>query len=154
MSVRRRGFVLQSGLFFRLLQATLILLIGLTAGASAEAQAPAIKIELNGAEANAKACRLSFVITNDQPATIDDMALELVLFDKTGRVDRFVVVRTAKIPAGKNRVRQFDIPETGCGDIGRVLLNDIKDCKGDGFTPAVCADRISASTRADIGFDN
>jgi hypothetical protein len=122
--------------------------------AMAQAPAPSIGIELNGAEANAKACRLSFVITNKQPTAIDDMALELVLFDKAGRVDRFVVVRSGKVPTGKARVRQFDMPETDCGALARVLLNDVKECSGAGLTPALCADRLTVSTLAGIAFEN
>ncbi|MCX5512217.1 hypothetical protein C3941_09100 [Kaistia algarum] len=135
-----------------------IALLGATlmTGGAAVAQSgdPVIALELNDAAANAKACRLSFVIANKQTIDIDDMALELVLFDKDGRVERFVVVRSGKVPAAKNRVRQFDIAETACADIGRVLLNDVKECKGDGLTPPLCSDRIQASSRAAIGFEN
>jgi hypothetical protein len=154
MLVRRGGFssFLSRGLFGLALAG--LLAAAASADAFAQGAAAGIKIELNGSDANAKACRLSFVVTNEQTAAIDDMALELVLFDKAGRVDRFVVVRTAKIPAGKNRVRQFDIPETACADIGRVLLNDVKECKGEGRTPALCADAIAVSTRAAIAFEN
>lgn len=135
------------------LPATLALLAAVPA-ANAQEEAPAIALELNDAAANATACRLSFVVANRQPVALDDMALELVLFDKDGRVERFVVVRSGKVPAGKDRVRQFDIPETACGDIGRVLLNDVKECAGAELTPAICADRINASSRSTIGFDN
>lgn len=113
-----------------------------------------IAIELNGAEANDKACRLSFVVANGLEQSIDDMALELVLFDKDGRVDRFVVVRTAKVPAGKSRVRQFDIPEATCPSIARILVNDVKECAGEGLTPAACAESIKVATRSTIKFEN
>ncbi|MET4632262.1 hypothetical protein ABIE08_000175 [Kaistia defluvii] len=131
-------------------------LVLMTATSFAEAQqAPkAIAIELNGAEANAKACRLSFVIDNRLSAGIDDMALELVLFEQDGRVNRFAVVRTAKVPAGKSRVRQFDIPETACPSIARILVNDVKECSGAGLTPGACAESIQVSTRTDMRFDN
>ncbi|MFI5409772.1 hypothetical protein [Kaistia sp. UC242_56] len=131
-------------------------LVLMTATSFAEAQqAPQpIAIELNGAEANGKACRLSFVIDNRLSAGIDDMALELVLFEQDGRVNRFAVVRTAKVPAGKSRVRQFDIPETACPSIARILVNDVKECSGAGLTPGACAESIQVSTRTDMRFDN
>jgi hypothetical protein len=127
-----------------------------TGAATAQAQdAPSsIAIELNGAEANDKACRLSFVVANGLEQGIDDLALELVLFDKDGRVDRFVVVRTAKVPAGKSRVRQFDIPATTCPAIARILVNDIKECAVTGLDPNGCAERITVATRSDIKFEN
>lgn len=131
-------------------------LVLMTAASVAQAQeaSRAIAIELNGAEANDKACRLSFVFDNGLATGIDDMALELVLFEKDGRVNRFVVVRSAKVPAGKSRVRQFDIPGTECPSIARILVNDVKECKGAELTPAACADSIKVSTRSDIKFDN
>jgi hypothetical protein len=127
---------------------------GTTTVLAQDAPPRSIAIELNGAEANDKACRLSFVVANGLEQSIDDMALELVLFDKDGRVDRFVVVRTAKVPAGKSRVRQFDIPETPCPSIARILVNDVKECVGSGLNPATCADSIKVATRSDIQFEN
>ena len=139
-----------------LLSAAGAALVLTTTASIADAQdAPhAIAIELNGAEANNRACRLSFVIDNTLTANIDDLALELVLFEKDGRVNRFVVVRTAKVPAGKSRVRQFDIPDTECASIARILVNDVKECKGAELTPAACADAIKVATRSEIKFDN
>lgn len=137
----------------RAVVATAILGAG-TVFSRAEAPAAPITLELNDVAANGGACRLSFVIANEQTASIDDMALELVLFDKDGRVKRFVVVRSGKVPAGRSRVRQFDIPATTCEGIGRVLINDVKECAGDGLTPTTCADRITVSSRTAIGLAN
>lgn len=142
----------RSGLVQNLICAAL-----LAAGATpalAEDAPRSIAIELNGAEANDKACRLSFVVANGLTEAINDLALELVLFDKDGRVDRFVVVRTAKVPAGKSRVRQFDIPAMTCPSIARILVNDVKECVGTGLDAARCADAIRVATRSDIKFEN
>src|SRR4051794_16492660 len=89
------------------------------ASSAAMAQTPAqgIAVELNDATPNGPACRLSFVVSNGDAASIDDMAMELVLFDRTGRVDRFIVARTGKVPAGRSRVRQFDMAGADCGTI-------------------------------------
>ena len=150
----------RSGLIRSLACAALLATGASAAGAQDAAKAPtgpgagAIAIELNGAEANGPACRLSFVVANGLAQSIDDMALELVLFDGDGRVDRFVVVRPAKVPAGKSRVRQFDIPDTPCPSIARILVNDVKECAGAGLDPSGCADSISVATRADIKFEN
>lgn len=131
-----------------------LLLLAASAVAEAQQASPDIAIELNGAEANGKACRISLVLQNGLPTTIDDMALELVLFEQDGRVNRFVVVRSAKLPAGKSRVRQFDIPETTCPSIARILVNDVKECSGPGLTPGSCADSIKVTTRTEMRFDN
>jgi hypothetical protein len=131
-----------------------LVLMAATSAAQAQDAPRTVSIELNGAEANNKACRLSFVIDNGLDANIDDMALELVLFEQDGRVNRFVVVRTAKVPTGKSRVRQFDIPDTACPSIARILINDVKECTGAGLTPGSCAESIKVATRTDMRFEN
>ncbi|MBN8999443.1 MAG: hypothetical protein J0H54_08600 [Rhizobiales bacterium] len=150
------SFPIGSGLTvsMRRLAAIALLLAGTAAPAGAQAAGGTIALELNDAGANAGACRLSFVIANSQKAAIDDMALELVLFDPDGRVERFVVVRSGKVPAGRSRVRQFDIPATSCDGIARVLINDVKECAGEGLTPAACGDRIEVGSRTKIRLDN
>ncbi|WEK52497.1 MAG: hypothetical protein P0Y66_11225 [Candidatus Kaistia colombiensis] len=143
----------QAGRLGSLAAATLVLMAAASAAAAQDAPR-AIAIELNGAEPNGKACQLSFVIDNGLTTTINDMALELVLFEKDGRVGRFVVVRTGKVPASKSRVRQFGVPDTACTSIARILVNDVKECAGAGLVPTLCADSLKVSTRTDIRFDD
>ena len=47
-----------------------------------------IQLELNSLAPNENACRVTFVIKNDQPQTLDQLAFEMVLFDTKGGVDR------------------------------------------------------------------
>jgi hypothetical protein len=145
-SVRQRFGLIQSAACAALLA---------TASMAQAQEAPRqIAIELNGAEETSQACRLSFVIANGLEQGIDDMALELVLFDKDGRVDRFVVARTGKVPAGKSRVRQFDMSGVTCPAIARILVNDVKECTVPGLDTAGCADAITVASRSDIRFEN
>ena len=124
------------------------------APAMAEDAPKRIGVELNAVAATDKACRLSFLVENDLGVAIDDLALELVLFDKDGRVDRFVVVRTGRLPLAKRRVKQFDVPEVKCDSIGSVLVNDVSECTGAGLDATVCLDRLAISSRAAIGFSS
>jgi hypothetical protein len=80
------------------------------------------------------------------------MALELVLLDWNGMTERFILVRTGEVPAGRTRIRQFDIANLECDDLGGILLNDIDDCSGDGLTPDVCLDRVSVSSLVSAPF--
>ncbi len=54
------------------------------------------------------------------------------LFAPSGAVNLLTLFDFRDLPAGKLRVRQFDIPETNCSSIGRVLFNDIDSCAGAG----------------------
>ncbi|MEJ0097766.1 MAG: hypothetical protein WDM84_07360 [Bauldia sp.] len=81
------------------------------------------------------------------------MALELVLLDWNGMTERFILVRAGEIPAGRMRVRQFDIANMDCDNLGGVLLNDIDDCSGDGLTPGACLDRVAVSSLVSAKFE-
>jgi hypothetical protein len=112
-----------------------------------------IAIELNAVAQVDKTCRLSFRIRNTLKVSVKDMAMELVLFDGDGMTERFVVVRTGEVPAGRSRVRQYDMPNLDCDILGSALLNDVSECDGDGLTPEVCLDKISVASRTYATFE-
>ncbi|CUH78423.1 hypothetical protein TRM7557_01873 [Tritonibacter multivorans] len=87
-------------------------------------------ISLNSTEPQAEACRL--VLTAKAPEDIKSLVVETVLFDRSDRVMLLTLFDFAALPAGKLRVRQFDIPNTRCGDVSRVLFNGIDSCEGPG----------------------
>ncbi len=87
-------------------------------------------LELNAVSQAGNACRMVF--TGQATAAVDQLVVETVLFDTTGAVKLLTLFDFRDLPAGKLRVRQFDIPETNCSSIGRVLFNDIDSCAGAG----------------------
>jgi hypothetical protein len=124
-----------------------------TAVAAAPAKSMPLSLELNAVTQAEKTCRLSFRISNDMKAPVEDMALELVLFDWNGATERFVVVRTGPIPEGRSRVRQYDMPDLDCTLLGSVLLNDISECNGPGLNPGVCLDQVAVASKAAATFE-
>lgn len=112
-----------------------------------------LAVELNNAQDQDGGCRLSFVFENRLQKTVEGMALEVVLFDGEGRVDRFLALKTGLLPAGKARVRQFDVKEHKCGAISRILVNGVTECAGEGLTPRACTDALGVSSRASIGLE-
>lgn len=114
--------------------AILTLVLGLAVAAapvrSQEQAQPSLSIDLNALEQVGPACRLVFVATNKTDAAIDELSLETVLFNSSGTVDRFALFDFQALPYGKTRVRQFDLPDISCDDIGRVLINGAASCKG------------------------
>lgn len=109
-------------------------------------------IELNRLQDMNGACRISLVFTNGLADTVDALSIETVLFNKDGAVERFLVLKSNPLPSGKVRVQQFDAKGTACDDVGRLLLNDVKDCKIEGVTPQDCLAVIKPSSRTDVRF--
>jgi|GEM_PF-453786 len=112
-----------------------------------------ITVELNRLEDVEKACRLSFVFTNTLPVAVEGLAIEAVLFDANGQVDRFLLLKARPLAPAKTRVQQFDVGQATCPEIGSVLLNDVTACAGDGLDAAACLDAVRPTSRADVPFD-
>lgn len=111
-------------------------------------------VQLNKLQSVASACRVTFVMTNQMDVEIKAALLEIVLFDKEQAVVKLLAVNPGRLPSGKTRVKQFDLKGVACDGIGRVLLNDIKRCDGDGLSPQTCLDAARPSTRIDVPFGN
>lgn len=113
---------------------------------------PTLSLDLNAAEQTGQACRLVFVANNASGKSIAEMTLETVLFDTAGKVNRFAVFDFKALPAGKTRVRQFDLPDTQCSAVGRILINGAASCKGEGLTGTECIDQldVKSSTKTEI----
>ena len=111
-----------------------------------------ISIELNRAEERGAACRLSFVFTNEVGQPVAKLAIETVLFNKNGQVERFVVLRSRPLPKDKIRAQQFDVSGLKCGNLGRILLNDVKTCAIPKTDLTDCLGLIRVSSRAGVPF--
>ena len=128
------------------------LAIATTAAQADQQDRPALSLDLNALEQVGPACRLVFVATNKTGVEINEMSLETVLFNSAGTVDRFALFDFQALPRGKTRVRQFDLPDSSCGDIGRVLINGVASCKGETLTGNECMDRLElkSSSKTEI----
>lgn len=111
-----------------------------------------LSLDLNAVEQIDQACRLVFVATNTTGKSIEEMTLETVLFDPGGKVSRFTLFDFKALPEGKTRVRQFDLPDTQCGAVARILINGAASCKGEGLTGTECIDHldVKSSTKTEI----
>lgn len=120
--------------------------------ASAEGQTPepSLAIEINKAEQLEATCRLVFMTYNGLEAELADLSLETVLFDNDGGVERFTLFEFGEVPAGKMRVRQFDLPDTQCSRISKVLINGASACEGEGLAGDECIEHLHATSRIDM----
>ena len=131
------------------LAAALFLAAAPFAGTAAAEDGP-LGIELNAVAQEAGACRLTFVAENGMGADIASLVLETVLFDREGQVLTLTLFDFADLPAGRPRVRQFDLPGTDCGALGRILLNDASVCEGEGLAAGACAAALRWRSRTGI----
>jgi hypothetical protein len=125
--------------------------VGPTKAAEPTAVAPRqLTIELNNLEQRRDTCRLTLLIENKLGSAIDNLGFELVLFDNAQRIKRLLAVAAGSFPRSKSRVRQFDLPSTSCSSIGRVLLNAITSCAGDGMSPDHCLNLTQTRSRITV----
>ncbi|EAQ27418.1 hypothetical protein [Roseovarius sp. 217] len=112
---------------------------------------PQLDLALNAVTpTEAGGCRLSFVIRNDLGAAIEKLEAEAVLFDAEGQVATLTLFDFGTLPAGRPRVRQFDLAGQTCENIGQVLINGIGTCEGAGIAPGACLDALRLSTQTTI----
>lgn len=126
--------------------------VGAALPTPARAEDKSIGIELNRLQAVDGACRISLVFTNGLSVAVEALSIETVLFNKEGAVERFLVLKSNPLPSGKVRVQQFDAKGLACDGVGRVLLNDVKECKIEGISPQDCLDVIKPSSRTGADF--
>ncbi len=136
----------------RLLTAVIAMSPACAGLAQAQEPAPALALELNGVEASQAGCRLTFVVTNDLGKALDKAAFEIVLFNQKGLVDRLSVLDFKALPAGKTKVRQFNLPDVDCPGVSRVLVNDATACEGDGIAASACIMNLKTETRSPVAF--
>lgn len=111
-----------------------------------------VRIELNRLASGPKGCLVSFVMQNGIGVEIEDLSLEVVLFDKEGRVDRILLLSSGSLPRDKTRVKQFELEGTECTGISQILLNDVSSCKGEGLDSQSCLASLKLESRAEVKF--
>jgi len=123
------------------------------------AQAPAsppIRVELNKLEPlSGTGCRVYIVTVNPDPEPIEQLRLDLILFDTDGVIARRVALDLGPLAAHKTAVRLFDLQNLRCDGIGRALVNDVLACQS-GQQKGVpsdqqrqaCLGRLQLSSRA------
>ena len=74
-------------------------------------------------------CRVYFVINNNDPDTLTQLRLDLVMFGTDGVIARRVALDLGPLPGKKTGVRLFDLTGQPCDGIGKVLINDVLECQ-------------------------
>ncbi|MEM6376292.1 MAG: hypothetical protein AAF686_08620 [Pseudomonadota bacterium] len=111
---------------------------------------PVLYLELNALSDVDQACRLSFVARNETDRGIEKAVFETVIFDANGGVARLSLFDFRDLPLGRPRVRQFDLADISCAEVGRVLINGASNCIADGETVDLCDRALSVASRLDV----
>lgn len=113
------------------------------------AQDKTLALELNAVQPSDKGCRLTFVVQNGLGTTLAKAGFEIVLFDKAGVVDRISVLEFKDLVAGKTKVSRFDLAGVDCAQIGRVLINETKECSAEGVPVEACSRQLKTVSKAE-----
>ncbi|PTX03988.1 hypothetical protein [Pararhodobacter aggregans] len=104
---------------------------------------PAVSVELNAIHPRDGACQFVLVGQNGTEADIDRLVLEAVLFDTEGRVATMTLLDLQDLPAGRMRVRSFEIGGITCEGVSRLLINGVSTCEPEGCGAAIEARSVT-----------
>ncbi|WP_068311881.1 hypothetical protein [Polycladidibacter hongkongensis] len=120
------------------------------ASAAATGSGKLIKLQLLKDEQVADSCRVSFLAKNTMGTSIEDLSLDLVIFDREGGLVDLLSVSLGRLPNKKTRVQAYDIAGVKCEGIASLLVNDVTACTGEALNNAACLDAMDISHRGQI----
>lgn len=118
----------------------------------AAAQSGTFELELNNASESNGGCRLTYVATNNTGIALERTAYEVAIFDAEGVVSRILVLEFGKLAVGKTKVVQFDLAETPCDGISRIIVNNLAECASAEGSHDFCIEALVTNSRNDIQF--
>lgn len=116
---------------------------------------PGLSLELNGAADTASgACRFTFVAANLSDRALSQAAYEIGLFDPQGAVSRLLILDMGDLPQGKTKILQFDLDQSPCAQISRIVINEATACTeaATGAALPLCLAGLETSSRTAIQF--
>ena len=88
-----------------------------------------VSVQLNKMEDVAGGCRTYLVLENRFDHGFETYKMDLVMFGRNGGIIRRLAVDAGPMAEGKTLVKLFDVPDTKCERIDRLLLNQVMTCK-------------------------
>lgn len=134
----------------RLLPLALASILASGTGAKAQDASGNLTVELNELAPSDKGCKLTFVAGNGLAQELTKVSFEFVLFDEKGLVERMAVLDFRDLPAGKTKVRQFDLPGTKCESVKSLLINDAPVCTGEGVAKDACMKILKTGSKSSV----
>lgn len=138
----------------RLLLSALLSVAAVSGAAAQEASAAkGLDVELNALASSQKGCLFTFVAGNGLTQDLSKVSFEFVIFNDKGTVERLALLDFRDLPAGKSKVRQFDVPGVKCEGVKNLLINDAPVCEGAGIEKGRCMDGIVTRSKATAGLE-
>jgi hypothetical protein len=110
----------------------------------------ALEVELNKVEPFEGNCRIYLVLRNTLANDLQSLLLELVTFDAEGVISQRMAIELAPLRTGKLTVKTFDVPQTPCTSVARLLVNDALECRDADGPIQNCLDVIRATSRGAV----
>ena len=129
-----------------------LLIAALTSIGIPAAAADGITIELNKFEDQDGACRAYLVFQNQTDATFSEFKLDLVMFDADSVITKRLAVDASPLRPAKTSVKLFDIDGLACGDISRILINDVIACRDQAGARLDCITAVTPVSRNTVAF--
>lgn len=112
-----------------------------------------LRVELNKLEQTGTACRSYMVLANRTGTVLEQLSLDLVVFDTDGVIDRRLAVELGPVKSGRTQVKVFDMADLDCGRVARVLMNDVLVCVPDRLDEATtCDEALRVTGRGTVAF--
>jgi hypothetical protein len=118
-------------------------------GAGAAA-GPTLDIELNKLEDAGGQCVASLLLTNRLSETLDQVRFDLYVFDKAGVIARRLLLDTGPMRTDKTTVASFALLEQPCGNISKLLVNDVPVCKTAAGAAVDCVAALNLTSRTAV----
>ena len=131
-----------------LLVAGLFLFFGNAGGAAAEPGG--LAIELNKVETTPSGCRLHFHAHNATAVKISVLSADLVFFGPDGVMTARSLVSFGLLHPDKRRFYSWEFPGADCGEVSRILVNGLEQCRHDGGESFDCLAALSTSHKGPI----
>jgi hypothetical protein len=119
-------------------------------GGASRAASQTLDIELNKLEDAGGQCVASLLLTNRLSDTLDQVRFDLYVFDKDGVIARRLLLDTGPMRTGKTTVASFALIDQPCGNIGKLLVNDVPVCKTAAGAAVDCVAALNLTSRATV----
>lgn len=142
-------------LISRIYSCLLASFIALAATTTLAQDSDSFELQLNSAaDTSSGSCRLTYVATNRSDENFERILFELGVFDTDGAVTQLLAFNLGDLIAGKTKIIQFDLADSPCADISRIVVNRVAACTltdGRGESD-LCISSLAASSRTAIQF--
>jgi hypothetical protein len=119
-------------------------------GGTGQAAAQTLNIELNKLEDAGGQCVASLLLTNRLSETLEQVRFDLYVLDKAGVIARHLLLDTGPMRTGKTTVASFALLDQPCGNVGRLLVNDVPLCKTAAGVAVDCVAALNLTSRAGV----